>query len=67
MQESEGDTWNYDYETFVAFDAAGREQFVNGIAHARRLSKKRGCKKPEVRTLPPVMIKGTWRDALKKK
>ena len=67
MQETEGETWNYDYETFVAFDAAGREQFANGIAHARQLSKKRGYKEPEVRTLPPVRIRGTWRDALKKK
>ena len=26
MEVSEGPNWKYDYETFVAFDAPGREQ-----------------------------------------
>lgn len=65
MKESDGDSWTYDYETFVAFDAPGREQFVNSLSRAR------GEKSPKVqpvqRTAPPVFLKGTWRDALKKK
>ena len=67
MKESEGDSWTYDYETFVAFDAAGHTQFVNNLNGA---SMARGEKAPEVqpilRTAPPVFMKGTWRDALKK-
>ena len=31
MQESEGPNWTYDYETFVAFDTAGRQQFADAI------------------------------------
>ena len=67
MKASEGDSWNYDYETFVSFDAAGRSQFADGLAHARESSKRRGYKEPEVRTLPPIIMKTSWRDALKKK
>lgn len=66
MKESEGDSWTYDYETFVAFDAPGHEQFVNSLK-----SRARGEKSSEVqlmqRTAPPVFLKGTWRDVLKKK
>lgn len=65
MKESEGDSWTYDYETFVAFDAPGHEQFVNSLKSASRA---RGEKTLQVqRTAPPVFVKGTWRDALKKK
>ena len=28
MKYSEGDSWSYDYESFVAGDAAGREQAI---------------------------------------
>jgi len=65
MKESEGDSWTYDYETFVAFDAPGHEQFVNSLK-----SRARGEKSSEVqlmqRTAPPVFLKGTWCDALNK-
>ena len=66
MKESEGDGWTYDYETFVSFDEAGRSQFVNALANAPRRAPKAG-EKQQVRTAPPVFLKGTWRDALKKK
>lgn len=66
MQESEGDSWTYDYETFVAFDAAGRQQFVEALPNASRRAPK-ADKQQQVRTAPPVFLKGTWRDALKKK
>ena len=68
MKESEGDSWTYDYETFVTFDAPGHEQFVNSM---KSTSRARGEKSSEVqpiqRTAPPVFLKGTWRDVLKKK
>lgn len=68
MKESEGDSWTYDYETFVAFDASGHEQYVNSI---KSTSRARGENAPKVqpvqRTAPPVFLKGTWRDALNKK
>ena len=65
MQESEGPNWTYDYETFVAFDDAGRKQFADAFT----VNKARGDKAPKQPTLltaPPVFKKGTWRDALKK-
>ena len=65
MKESEGDNWTYDYETFVAFDAAGHSHFVNALssngARQRRASKMEN----KQLTAPPVFLKGTWRDALK--
>ena len=69
MQDSEGTSWTYDYETFVAFDEAGRTEFVNSLSSsARQKAPKKGVKKQQqFQTAPPVFIKGTWRDALKKK
>lgn len=66
MKESEGDSWSYDYEEFVAFDEAGHNQFVDALTNASRRAPKAGGKQL-VRTAPPVFVKGTWRDALKKK
>ena len=67
MKESEGESWTYDYETFVTFDAAGHSQFVSSL---RNNSRSRGDKdlkaEPMPHTAPPVFLKGTWRDALKK-
>jgi hypothetical protein len=66
MKESEGDSWIYDYETFVAFDAAGHAQFVNSLkSNARTRGEELPKVKPLQRTAPPVFMKGTWRDALK--
>lgn len=69
MQESEGDSWIYDYETFVAFDAAGRAEYVNALNNsARQQVSRRGMKQQEQHlTAPPVFVKGTWRDVLNKK
>jgi len=72
MQESEGDSWTYDYETFVAFDGAGRQQFVDALTNASRASSRGdrpgGSKaQRQIKTRPPVFLKGTWRDALKRK
>jgi hypothetical protein len=68
MKESEGDSWTYDYETFVAFDAPGHEQFVNSLKSASRARGENGPKAQILqRTAPPMFLKGTWRDALNKK
>ena len=69
MQESEGAGWTYDYETFVAFDEAGRTEFANAISSgARQQAPRRSMKQQEQQlTAPPVFVKGTWRDALLKK
>lgn len=72
MKESEGSSWTYDYETFVAFDYAGRFQFTYSMQNApMRSSSRDGITKVEqpvyLRTAPPVFMKGTWLDALNKK
>lgn len=73
MQESEGPSWKFDYETFVAFDAPGRAEFAEAMVKAK---KARQCTDVEGETaqpdhldkqalpLAPVMVKGSWRDAL---
>lgn len=65
MRESEGEGWTYDYETFVAFDAAGHSQFVNALNTNARQRRATNVQR-EQHTAPPVFVKGTWRDALKK-
>lgn len=70
MQESEGPDWKYDYETFVAFDEPGRQQFadiVQGKATRSGDSQSVQTKLGEqIHPLPPVFVKGTWKDASKK-
>lgn len=66
MQESEGEGWTYDYETFVAFDAAGHTEFVNALNNASRRAQQKDAQSMSELTAPPVLKKGTWRDALKK-
>ena len=65
MKESEGDGWTYDYETFVSFDAAGHQQFVNALN--TNMARQKGGKNVQQiqRTAPPVFLKGTWHDAIK--
>ena len=69
MKESEGAGWKYDYETFVNFDAKGREQFVSELNAAKSRAMKADGQSPTTdkkpQTLPPVMVRGTWQDALK--
>ena len=66
MQESEGDDWTYDYEEFVTFDAAGHQQFVDALNN--HWARRKAAPKVERQqlTAPPVFLKGTWQDALKK-
>lgn len=65
MQESEGAGWTYDYETFVAFDEKGRAEYTNALNQASRKAIKMN-KQQQRMTAPPVFVKGTWRDAMKK-
>lgn len=69
MKESEGAGWKYDYETFVNFDAKGREQFVSELNAAKSRAMKTDGQSPATdkkpQTLPPVIVRGTWQDALK--
>ena len=65
MTLSEGSTWKYDYETFVAFDSKN----IGIISQeARSASMKQSAK--EIREIrekhrKPVFIKGSWRDAIR--
>ena len=68
MQESEGPGWEYDYETFVAFDEPGRQQFANALrTPAARGNDGMSDYDKATHPLPPVFVSGTWKDALKKK
>lgn len=62
MKLSEGDSWTYDYETFVEFDTPAREAYK--AAQSRSMS--RGTEtqqKRRIESRPPTIYKGTWRDA----
>jgi Txe/YoeB family toxin of Txe-Axe toxin-antitoxin module len=58
MKLSEGNNWNYDYETFVSFDTPAREAYRK--AKARQTDDNKLQKRIESR--PPTIYKGTWRD-----
>lgn len=66
MKESEGDNWVYDYETFVREDVGGHSQFVEASKYSS--ARRRNVKETKAVSLsaPPVFLKGTWRDVLKK-
>lgn len=66
MQESEGPSWTYNYETFVEFDAKGREEFAAAFANASRGTTPTPSVVDEKSLpLPPVIVSGTWQDAMK--
>ena len=65
MTLSEGESWTYNYEDFVQYDAINRN-----AATTRGLQKQPTedqIDKWKKSHRPPVKIKGTWRDAMKKK
>jgi len=73
MQESEGPSWKYDYETFVAFDAPGRAEFAEAMVKAKKARQRTDVEgetaqpdhlDKQALPLAPVMVKGSWRDAL---
>ena len=61
MELSEGDDWEYDYETFVAFDAPAREAYK--AAQSRSESRGTSAQQRRIESRPPTIYKGTWRDA----
>lgn len=61
MKLSEGDDWEYDYETFVAFDAPAREAYK--AAQSRSESRGTSVQQRRIESRPPTIYKGTWRDA----
>lgn len=61
MKLSEGDDWEYDYETFVAFDAPAREAYK--AAQSRSESRGTSAQQRRIESRPPTIYKGTWRDA----
>lgn len=63
MQYSEPN-WTYDYETFVEFDAPGRAAAIEAQKAASR--SRRAMPLQRTPTRQPEVIKGSWRDALKK-
>lgn len=63
MKLSEGDSWTYDYETFVAFDAPTREEYKQQNATRRIQRQEQNTSKKRIESRPPTIYKGTWRDA----
>ena len=52
-----GESWQYDYEEFVAYDAANRKTAASASA-PRRYAPER----PFTPTAPPVITGTTWRE-----
>ena len=68
MKLSEGPDWVYDYETFVAFDENGRNEFAatnSQMARRKDAPEQNHDLDENFQPLPPVMKQGTWQDAIK--
>ena len=52
-----GDSWQYDYEDFVKYDA------VNRSATASRTARPNYVERPLEPTAPPVVVRRSWKDA----
>ena len=63
MQLSEGENWKYDYEEFVKFDEKNRNAASRSAIQPLTEAERREYIKNH---RPPTIIKGTWRDAMKK-
>jgi hypothetical protein len=64
MRFSEGDSWTYDYEDFVAYDAINRN--VADTRGVNALPSESLRKEHALHHRPPVRIQGSLRDYLKK-
>lgn len=62
MEVSEGESWIYNYEDFVKYDAINR----NAESRSTKISSKERQKIHKDHQ-SPTFIKGTWRDAMKRK
>lgn len=58
-----GADWEYDYEEFVEYDAINRKSASEATAPQKR--RMNYVEKPFEPTHPPVVIRGSWRDAMK--
>lgn len=61
MKYSEGSSWNYDYEEFVAIDEAGRNQAVqvfNSSSSSSVVAKRQAQKRQNDNHMPPVIVEG---------
>jgi thiol-disulfide isomerase/thioredoxin len=64
MRYSEGDSWTYDYETFVTYDAINRNAAeTRAVTYQPPISVRKAHAQ---RHRAPMRIKGNWRDYLKK-
>jgi hypothetical protein len=64
MRYSEGDSWTYDYETFVTYDAINRNAAeTRAVTYQPPVSVRKAHAQ---RHRAPMRIKGNWRDYLKK-
>lgn len=64
MQLSEGEDWTYDYEKFVEYDAINRKLATRAPVRTLTDAERREYAKNHQ---PPIVMKGTWRDAIKNK
>ena len=62
MKLLEGDSWTYDYETFVAFDTPAREIYKQPRSKVQAKGGQE-VQKHRIESRPPTIYKGTWRDA----
>lgn len=64
MELSEGDSWTYNYEDFVTFDAPARNAYKQtGAMNRVKSTDNQNIKKRRLESRPPTIYKGTWRDA----
>ena len=63
MRLAYGDSWTYDYEDFVEFDASSRNAAAS--RSLRQAPSAAQIEKWRKNHRPPVRVKGTWRDAKK--
>ena len=63
MQNSEGDSWTYDYEQFVSYDAVNRN-YVTTRTLSTPASPEQIAKWKKSHH-PPILMKGSWRDVMK--
>ena len=65
MQQSEGESWTYNYEDFVRYDAINRNNATT--RSLKTIPSKEVRDEWKKRHRPPVFVKGIWRDVVKKK
>jgi len=62
MKLSEGNSWTYDYETFVSFDTPARDVYKQARSRVQGIGNQNDHKQ-RIESRPPIIYKGTWHDA----